>query len=353
MKSRTKIIISLSLSFLIYTFFIFFSFSSGFSIIENKFYSKKIGTEISLILSKSLNLLEEFNTNNFKEIDIILNNEYISNVTESIFTPEEILGRDKIVKQLKTSIKGFDYLRIISLDGKKLQYSNLSTDIRSKDSTKISYFNVNQISDNETLNLYTIKNKDDKKIIFLEDANQFLYVIPFIDKYDRLSGVAYFYISLSGFRNIMSSLGYISSTEEAYILSSNGIIFNLSRTQFNTVKNDVNKYWNSSDPINQIYLSDSSEDRYILFTEHKDGVGSIGRIIPAKELELSKLMKFLLLITLFIVILFTNFILLNIKQDKSVILQNRIKKFQIKFLQDYVESKSEIDWNHWQDEISS
>ena len=45
------------------------------------------------------------------------------------------------------------------------------------------------------------------------------------------------------------------------------------------------------------------------------------------------------------------FLLLNVRQDSVLVLSDRIKRFQIQLIQEYLESKDEIDWRRWQVEL--
>jgi len=352
-KARTKIALSIVISIFLFTLFIFFSFSGGFSYIESNFYSKKVSEDITSTLDSSILLLKKTHDENEKILSEILKVESVSTIFNSNFSSETIIARDKLFKELNRSVLGFDSVRIISLDGKRIQYSNIPNDIKDQNNQKLIYKNLNQVEEDDFYESVQLLDTRNGTVKFLEDTNQFLYILPFFDKYSQNKGIALFYVSCSGFKYTLSQAGYSSSSEEAFIVGAGGVLFNLTRDQFDLVKEDVNKFWSKDSTIGPVHLSSSDDKSYILFSVSKDGVGTVGRIVDSTLLELSSYMKSLLLITMFVVIMFVNFVLLNLRQDREVILLNRIKRFQIRFLQDYVENKGELDWARWQDEINS
>ena len=291
MKSITKIYITITASLVIFSIFVFLSFSGGFQFIENNFFSKRIGQQTLQTLSSSIELLKETHTNNIKGLQETLKEDFVLNIFDSRFTNSNIIARDKYFTTLNMDIPGFDSIRIITKDGKKIEFSTIPRDIKSQTDTKRIYNNLNQVEEKEFFKLVQLKKDEKFKIIYLEKTNQFLYILPFYDKYDQYKGYALFYVSCSGFRYNLAKAGFISSTEEAFIVNSGGVLLNLTRSQFDLIKEDVNKLWNKQSPLSEIYISKSDSTSYVLFTVVLEGVGLIGKVVDAKSLELSPYMK--------------------------------------------------------------
>ena len=91
----------------------------------------------------------------------------------------------------------------------------------------------------------------------------------------------------------------------------------------------------------------------MLFSKTVEGAGRVGYIIPSGDFTLPTEMKWILLGSFFITAYLLAFLLFDIRQDRMTILSDRIKRFQINLLEEYVENKSDIDFGRWHRELEA
>ena len=81
--------------------------------------------------------------------------------------------------------------------------------------------------------------------------------------------------------------------------------------------------------------------------------GKVGTIINESRLDFSLGLKILLLAAFFLTTFLIVFLLLSIRQDRVLVLSERIKRFQIEFLKGYVDKREEINWDVWKRDLNS
>jgi len=81
-------------------------------------------------------------------------------------------------------------------------------------------------------------------------------------------------------------------------------------------------------------------------------VRSLSGLLPCYP-ALPTAMKWILLCAFFVTAYLLAFLLLNIRQDRMTVLSDRIKRFQINLLEEYVENKSDLDFGRWRRELEA
>jgi hypothetical protein len=77
----------------------------------------------------------------------------------------------------------------------------------------------------------------------------------------------------------------------------------------------------------------------------------IGRLVPESILGFPRAMRIILLASFLLTVFLILFLILNIRQDKLTVIQNRIKGLQINLIKEYYDAKGDVDWNRWRKEL--
>nr|MDA3810197.1 hypothetical protein [Spirochaetaceae bacterium] len=240
-------------------------------------------------------------------------------------------------------------------ESQKIQYSSNHKDIKSATSER-QVTDLWRNSEDYNENLALEDNKE--SIVFNDNNDSIIYRIPVRDYLGIEKGVALIYFSSSGFKEYLFSKGLSSSNSLIQIFGSHGLIIDMKDEQLQKVSDKLLDVQNRN--IEQPYLisENMDQERFFILNRKISDYESISDlnisiVIKESELELSPVLIIVLLILFFTTFFLIFFLIFNIRQDRSLIIASRIKKFQLNFLIDYIDKKSDLNWETWERDMRS
>jgi hypothetical protein len=91
----------------------------------------------------------------------------------------------------------------------------------------------------------------------------------------------------------------------------------------------------------------------MVFTAEQDPGGFVSVMVKSGVLEMSRVMKGLLLAVFFFTVFLIVFLLFNLRPDPVEVLSQRIKRFQIQLLEQLMGSQGGSDWERWKKELEA
>ena len=409
MTAGHKTAFSLLISVLIFAAFTVAAFTGGFKLVETRFYQPRVVANINSELNGiSGNLTEYF------EAAINRFSQYASEKTVQTFVEQSPLDADvqtrtTLTGNLFAETTGLVGIRLIDSNGRYVHYSTFSKDIFKRTNKSVSYSDYDKLdeipysyissSDND------IKDNSAEKFAqccstFFDSSNQrIIFSFPYYDKYSVFRGTLVFYVDSSDFtrflvsRNLvtLSDTGVLiapssinsfneSSSEEAdssamsneadsdqinksadnnkIVLETkvpssknSGIVFGLPAVGKDILSNAIIDKWEKGLYGTEHLVSTQNGD-WLLLTSVLSKYGRIGWVYSESIFTFPDAVKVLLLICIFITLFLVVFMLFNLKHDDMVVIRDRIRKFQLALVTEYVDRKDNTDWNKVSSEIS-
>jgi len=345
MRPGLKVALSLLITTVIFSLFFFLAYSGLFFYLETKFYSPRAKSEIVRNLERINRGIVNFHNGNIFEFSKELQEDYITRSFLTTQLREDIENRENFFYELKQKYPYLNFVRFIGTEGKRIHFSTLDTDTKQRTSTGVIYYNFNEVDQYSTVERIESENIN-IKIILDENKQSFIYSIPIIDEFDIKLGDALFYADIEGVKNYL-----INNIENVYgdiiVINDLGIIVDFNKDNIEKIKELIINIWkseyNDDERLNSIDASENDEE-LILFSVFEQESGFIGLIVPEVEFEMKQYMKVILSASFFLTLFLIIFILFNIKKDHIAIFTHRIKRFQIQFLLEFIESKEEFGW---------
>ncbi len=367
MTSGKKIALSLLISVIAFSTFVVVSFTGLFSLIEIKFYQprviKSIENNISTITQYhteyTSSLIERFtNYANEKDIQSFLDKEVSASVQKS---------RLQLTGSLISETTGLLGLRVMDNTGRHIHYSTFTKngqDLKNQNSKQLSYldygksqtqpyssisFNDIKVEENQQFKVTYYVNKDDQG---KKKETCIIYAVPFFDDNAIRKGTVFFYCDNSGFNRYLLAKNLVSFNGTSVSFASDdcstgGIVFGLTDIPLintNTLEEKIISLWQAESPldvkdINIEEFAENNSKRLHLFTQKDDSGTFISYIFDDSHLEMAQEAKILLLSVIFITLFLTVFLLLNLKHDDMTIIRDRIKRFQLAFITEFIDKK--------------
>ena len=351
MKSSQKVALSLLIAVGVFSGFTVLAFSGLFHYIEATFYNPRVRQDTYARLDSAAAIVEDYQQKNTIRFEKILQQPSIKTVFQANQSQQDIQNRESLFGALKSELAGFMFVRFIGNQGQRLHYSTLPADILQSTADQVVYKPPATIADPVALSTLALPQTKPSDILQEPSSNTFIYRFLVTDNYNVVQGTALFYVSVQGLGTRLVSGGAIFTGSTLKLIPHDGIIINLPEKFGDTLAATVEKIWSPADLAETPLLQNSNGGNYFLFSRALKASGYVLMLAPEGDFRMVPLMQWILLAATFLTTFLLVFLLLNVRQDSVLVLSDRIKRFQIQLLHEYLESKDELDWKRWQVEL--
>ena len=342
MSSGQKAALSLLISVLLFAAFTVAAFAGLFSILETRYYQPAVVSAMESKLSsisQSFNEYSDSHINRFSSFALSLSVKRSSLPSQ---TAEDIQTREDLSGLLMSETSGLKGIRVIGSDGRKIHYSTFSQDVLRKQQNLINYENYEKLGETpyETLQC----TEDQKSRLILDSTNdRLIYSFVFYDAFDILQGTIAFYVESQDFNRYLLMQNLITVSEKSLLLHNKGFVFGIAQIGQELVSEEIGKKW-SEGLYGTERLIDAQQFSFLMLSNTNSPKAVIAEVFREELFIFSDAVKIILLVSVFMTLYLSVLLLLNIKQDDTVFIRERIKKFQFALLNEYLETKEEIDW---------
>ncbi|MCX7787066.1 MAG: hypothetical protein N2442_05160 [Spirochaetes bacterium] len=350
MSSVQKLFLSLLLTIIAFTGFVFAAYFGLFEYLETHFYNVKVQETIQRTLERTGEHVSQYlriHTEKYKsimEMDFIKTIYFLNQSREHIFNRESLFGK------LAAEQTGFSGVRFVDLNIERIHFSTFPEDVLRKTGTNIELRNLKDVETGTFLE--TLKKKAaEEPIILHPGANSFIYCFKAFDIYAKHAGYALFYVGKLGLQNYLLKNGDLSLGDTIEFVDGVGIVL---KAQYLTsqILESLQKYWmGSSSEVPYFVLENGEAFRF--FESKPTTFLKIGLFQPASLFGLSTTLKGIIFVCTFITLFLLFFLIFNLKQEPVLVVSERIKKLQLHLLWEYLERNQEIDWKKIQLELES
>ena len=349
MSTGKKAGISLIITLLIFAIFAVFSFARLFGTFETKFYQPAVISGMEKHLKEVSACLDEYTLNQASKFATYSNLYWVKNSSSYTQTEDDIQKREENAISLMEEISGLQGIRIIDSIGKKIIYSTFKNDTSNyTENLELPYENIKSNQE--------IENRNKGKIIFDNTKERIIYSFPFYDNYDIYRGSIVFYVAGSDFNNYLISKNILSFSEKATLVAtvfsnsteqSKGFVLGLPTVSAEAIISKIVDLWNKDSFETQKVLH-SEDYNWFVVSDNSGKTGIISLVFKDDILVFSSELKILLLLCAFITLYLIVLLILNIKQDDQVIIKDKIKKFKVALINEYLNNSDDVNW----DEVS-
>lgn len=343
MSSAKKAAISLFITVLIFAIFSIAAFVHLFGTLETKFYQPAVISGMENHLKDVSACLDEYTVAQAKEFSFFINLPCVKSVYLVNESQEDIEAREKYSSHLLLKNAGLQGIRIIN-EGNIL-FSTFEND--AKIYSELAELPFENIKANDEL-----INKSKAKIIFDNTKERIIYSIPFYDSYDLYRGSALFYVAGTDFTKYLISKNILSVSEKAKLVAtvfsnssqqSKGFVLGLPSASSDAIIGKIVDLWKDNSFETQKVLH-SEDYNWFVVSDNSGKTGVISLVFKDDILVFSTQLKILLLVCTFITLYLIILFFFNIKQDDEAIIRDKIKKFKIALINEYLLDSDDTVW---------
>ncbi|MFW5776727.1 MAG: hypothetical protein ACOCZB_05510, partial [Spirochaetota bacterium] len=376
MSGAQKISLSLLISVIVFSALAVLAAVDRFQIIETRFYVPRVEESVRMRAEDARDVFDRFHRSNIAKFEEFTLDPAIRAAFRINASATEIRERQNRLDAAEQDRPSLDLVRIIDVAATQLHYSSNPNDF-SESGTQRTYDRPDVASTGEPRSLASLAYYEElpetqalpsgealpTPEIFLEpESNQFIYRLPAVDTAGVLQGAALFYVNTSDLRTALIRSGLIGTGDVVRIVNPNGVVVN-APTQFSEgVGNAVAETWaeianlDGRETVTTERRGEGSDGgdvsvSYEAFPLDSETDGVLVFLEPAASLEMPELLQYTLLVAVFLTTFLIVFLLLNVRQDAIVVISDRVKRFQISMLREYMERRRELDFQRWKAEL--
>ncbi len=363
MTSGQKIAFSLLTAMLLFAGFVLTLNSTLFDQLETRFYTQskiqetteqlnELSESCDSYITDILSLIEKGDSAWVKQASV--RSYYVQNPSES-----DVNERRRLTEQLFNQIPSLKGIRIVDKNGRNVHYSSFDdTDIlKVSGITKVykNYPDIQKDADELPFELLEKKCNSNKATILLDEAkNRLILYVPFnwIDGIN--SGLCLFYFNIFDIQQDLINSNKLSLGQNITMYAQDdlegGFVFGIPSANKKEFKAPVEKYWknttavtNAQSPEKLLQMEDGNF--WVILTSTRHSTVKVSGIYNSAIFELSKEIKILIYVCIFITVLLFIFLLFSFNRDPVVTLKKRIKKLQFLILENYIDSKEKGEWS--------
>ena len=348
MTSGQKVALSLLLTIILFAGFVVLAFSGVFQLIETRFYQPSLVHGIEKDLSSISEAYTEYINQLTQNFQNIINSEYIKSVSNPTQTTQNIQGRSQLFSDIASKISGLSGYRVVDTNGKAIHYSTFDSDIFKQQSNAISYKNFDESN-------YPYEKLALDGIFFDKNQNQLIFSYPYINSYGTEQGRILFYVMVNDFNNFLVNKNILPINQPTILVETSkngtlGFIYGFPFANQDFFANAVLERWKQG-LFGTNSILDTEVGNWIMISNNISSQFLVAKVEKESFFLFPESVKILLLVCIFISIYLIFFLLFNLKQDSMVKIKHKIKKFQLAFINQYLEKENTANWDSLKKEI--
>ena len=346
MVTSRKVALSLLISIILFCVFTAVAFTGLFDLLEAHFYNPSITAYMVRENRHNAEVVDRLLGQMKDSFSQALRNQVVRNSFLSSQSAQDISARSRIFDRLLESFDGIQWIRLIDSGGKTIHFSTYAPDILNLNGSSVVYRNYDD--PDIPFEIVEVKANEPPKLTFDEKSERIFLSFPLYDSYDLFWGVALFSVSKDAIMDHLVSKGRIRFGQELMIISNPmGLVFCTPSTGEILTPGQISSAWREErEKASWLVSPDSGFSITLISTIAPQGF-FVGRLANEAPLSLPDGMKFILLVSFFLTVFLTCFLLFNLKQDPVSIVQTRLKQLQISLFGQFFELKGELDMVRW------
>ncbi len=350
MRPVVKVSLSLLLAVVFFSIFAFLAFSGLFEVIETTFFSPRVFAQYRTTLSRTANQIEAFHSDQLQRLEAVLSNDSMRTVFRANQSQTDILTRDQLISRLRGEQTGFEFVQFFDLDATRLHFSSRSSDFSGTGVQRV-YVPLEELPERETVVPLVQSSPTNSDVLLYPDRNFFVYRVSINDTEGILRGVALFFYNAFGLSNRLIQNGYMRTGTVVHIITDDALLVGVERGESVNLAEQIRPTLEGEGE--QAFRVETDDGVQFLVPQIVHGETRLATIAPLQEFLIGSHLQVIILVGVFLTAFLLIFLLLNIRQDSTLLLSERIKRLQISLLKEYVENRNEIDFDRWQAELRS
>ena len=351
MRASQRAALSLLITVLLFAAFSAIAFAGLFDLIEARFYNPTITASISREITGNTTAIDHFFADMKARFSQTLAEPAVMRSFLINQSAEDIFERSRIFGLLHESIAGLQWVRIIDYGGVRIHFSTYAPDILTQEALFLTYRNFNE--PNFPYEAIAVMDGGEPKFTLDGEGDRILFSLPVYDHFEIYRGTALFSLSVRALSDMLVREGRLHTGHDIFVTSNPpGFLFGAPAAFVEeALVAQAASIWGYG-ILNAARLYSQETGFSLTLLSARSPLGFFaGRLVDDELFLVPQIMQIILLLSFFLTMYLTIFLLFNLKQDPVTIIQSRMKKLQLSLIEQHYEHKSDVDWSRWNREL--
>jgi hypothetical protein len=347
-----KAALTLLISVVLFAGFTVLAFTGLFDLVEARFYNPSITASLTREIEQDTKTIQDFLSELQSRFAVTLQETSVKRSFLPNQSAEDIFERTRIYGILIETQTGLQSVRFVDAGGIRIHFSTYGADILRQDRLSIAYRNYDDMPGNIPYDQVEVPNQGNIKLTLDEAGDRIIFSLPFYDSFDVYRGTALFSLSVRAVAERLINEGRVKIGEDVSILSNPpGVLAGLPNSARNALIPKVASVWTEGLlTLTPLDSADSGVSLALISSKTSQEI-YVGRLVNESLFAFPYTMKLILLVSFFLTVYLSVFLIFNLRQDSMTVIQNRLKRLQISLIEQYYDRKSDMDWGHWSREL--
>ena len=219
---------SLLIAVLLFAAFAVAAFSGLFDVIESNFRSPAVVRGIESSLTKAADAESGYHSSNLARFGSVLSQDAVRRSFLPNLSAQDAFDRANLLGKLQEETAGLSGLRLIDANGKRLHFSTIPGDIRSKTQLETVYRNFGDASD-PPFDSISAQEGSKGQVRVESTSGRFIYSLPITDSFGIYRGTAVFQVATDALVSYLIREGLASVGESAVPAGDRGLLLRVPR----------------------------------------------------------------------------------------------------------------------------
>jgi hypothetical protein len=364
-----KTAVSLLVSVILIAGFTVAAFAGLFAVVETRFYQPAVVRDIQQRVGAVSSGLDEYLYIHISRFSALASSRAIQNSFDTNLSDEDIRHREDFSGTILMETAGLRGIRLVDSNGRRVHFSTFKSDFLRQTQHEITYSNYSALNEID-YGLVRAVETDENQIFFDKENNRLVFSFPVFDRWKAYRGSLLFYLDADDFGRYLALRGTVNMTDYPVLVAAagqgggaavpqsagaRGFVFGVSGPVRDALIAGIESHWQSAAGADEgvSRLAAVQDTVWVVLSNSKSRFGIVSWVYPEDFFLLPFSARIVLLFSFFITVYLIIFLILNAQKDPLVLVRDKIRRFQISFLQSYFETKEEIDWNGIAGEIAS
>jgi hypothetical protein len=349
MKTVQKVLVSLLVATVIFTGFAIAAYSGLFSVIDTRFYNQRVRSNTQALLEESRQVIDDYARTLQQEIGALASSPALTNVFLVNQSRQDIEEQNRLIGSLLESRPEIDYIRVVDNEQGRLWYSSLEDDIRRRTQVSVEYKPVSELEPPLSL---PPPESDSARAGWIPERGSLRVTIPMVDSFSIPRGTLVAWAGTSGVFQRLVDAGIIGPSNRVRLTSAGALVVNAPRHLDGEDLDQVDAAITESDRL-PVIDSSMGTSFAVESVQPPDGLPRLVYLLNEDSLEMDTPLQMILLASVFLLTFIVAYLVLNIRQDPTVVVAERFRRFQESVVRDYLREGRAIDPALWQRELES
>lgn len=374
MKASHRTALSLLLTIVIFTAICLGAVFGGFRYVEMHYYQPRVVNNITQVLDNIGSKFDIYADNLSQAFASYAMDNRSRTFIEREVTETDLESRQQMTYELIEKNPCLDGIRMVESDGVHVHYSTYQSDIFSKSNDLVAYRDYTEYNE---LPFHFVASGDNGEYtktvddmvnrcgIYLDSVRErIVFSFPYFDKYTAHRGTLLFYVTPGDFVSQIITDNIVPLNTRLKIVApsdsegntqssgNSGFVFGMPNVGRDILSQSVIKTWNAKRYGTEQLVQTEDNQVMILVTGQTCKYGKVAWICKDSEFTFSETEKILLLLCLFITLFLILFMLFNFRHDDSVVIRERVHKFEMALFREYLEHRDNDDWKALENKIA-